>query len=60
MNFSNQVKAETLAKQKKDNPANFGMGCERPCMCVIPGQVPCPGVVPLPDRMRGKFKYAKE
>lgn len=45
---------ETIAQEKKENPANFGVGCEKSCMCNIPGQVPCPGVVPLPDHMRRK------
>lgn len=46
---------EALAQQKKDNPANFGVGCDRSCICHVPGQVPCPGIVPLPDHMRGKI-----
>ncbi|XP_012235163.2 small ribosomal subunit protein mS25 [Linepithema humile] len=46
---------EATAKEKKDNPANFGMGCTRSCLCHIPGQVPCPGIVPLPDHMRAKI-----
>ncbi|CAG9569192.1 unnamed protein product [Danaus chrysippus] len=44
------------AIEKEDNPANFGIGCQRPCICEIYGQVPCPGVVPLPKFMRGKYK----
>jgi len=47
-----------IAREKKDNQANFGYGCERHCICEVPGQVPCPAVVPLPDHMRGKIKYA--
>ncbi|XP_058790113.1 small ribosomal subunit protein mS25 [Phymastichus coffea] len=50
---------ETIAKEKTDNPANFGPNCERSCICEIPGQLPCPGIVPLPNHMRGKFKFAK-
>ncbi|XP_072755257.1 small ribosomal subunit protein mS25 [Anoplolepis gracilipes] len=46
---------EAIAKIKKDNSANFGVGCKKSCICHIPGQVPCPGVVPLPDHMRGKI-----
>lgn len=46
---------ETIAKEKKDNRANIGTGCEKACICHIPGQVPCPGVVPLPDHMRAKI-----
>lgn len=47
---------ESIQKEKKDNPANFGVGCSTSCMCVIPGQVPCPATVPLPFHMRGKHK----
>lgn len=54
------LKIETIAKEKKDNPANFGIGCERSCICEIPGQVPCPGVVPLPYHMRGKYKFVEK
>ncbi|CAL4212775.1 unnamed protein product [Meganyctiphanes norvegica] len=43
------------AQEKEQNPANFGWGCNRQCICEIPGQVPCPGVVPLPKTMRGKY-----
>lgn len=46
---------EATAREKKDNPANFGVGCDRNCICHVPGQVPCPGIVPLPDHMRGKI-----
>ena len=51
---------EAILREKKDNPANFGYGCEKSCMCDIPGQLPCPQVVPLPNHMRGKFKYNTE
>lgn len=51
---------EAIAKEKKDNPANFGYGCEKSCICEIPGQLPCPGLVPLPNHMRGKYKFAKD
>ncbi|XP_071554779.1 small ribosomal subunit protein mS25 [Temnothorax nylanderi] len=46
---------EATTQEKKDNPANFGVGCDRSCICHIPGQVPCPGIVPLPYHMRGKI-----
>nr|CAH7747005.1 unnamed protein product [Callosobruchus chinensis] len=49
--------AEAIAKEKKDNPANFGVACERHCICEVPGQVPCPGTCPLPKEWRGKYKY---
>lgn len=50
---------EAAAKEKKDNPANFGVGCARSCLCHISGQVPCPGIVPLPDHMRAKIILQK-
>ncbi|KAF9797492.1 hypothetical protein SFRURICE_008740 [Spodoptera frugiperda] len=27
------LEQEAIAAEKKDNPANFGIGCERPCIC---------------------------
>lgn len=53
------LKREALAMEKKDNPANFGVGCDRSCICHVMGQVPCPGVVPLPYHMRGKHIIEK-
>ncbi|XP_029047841.1 probable 28S ribosomal protein S25, mitochondrial [Osmia bicornis bicornis] len=53
-------KEESIKKEKKDNPANFGVGCSRSCICVVPGQIPCPAIVPLPYHMRGKYKYQKK
>lgn len=47
---------EAILAEKKDNPANFGIGCEKSCICEIPGQLTCPGLVPLPFEMRGKHK----
>ncbi|CAD7088318.1 unnamed protein product [Hermetia illucens] len=52
-----QLHSEEVSAEKKDNPANFGYGCDRKCICEIPGQLPCPGVVPLPFHMRGKYKW---
>jgi len=53
---------ETLAEEaekiaEKNNPANFGLkhGYSRHCICSMPGQLPCPSVVPLPRHMRGKW-----
>jgi small subunit ribosomal protein S25 len=54
------LEAESISKEKKDNPANFGVGCDRHCICELPGQIPCPSVVPLPMHMRGKYKYKKD
>lgn len=50
------LQMEAMAKEKKDNIANFGYMCEKHCMCEIFGQVPCPAVVPLPKSWRGKYK----
>lgn len=53
--------ATVLDKEaKQDNPAHFGVKCDRFCICEVQGQVPCPAVVPVPKHMRGKYKYAKE
>jgi len=58
--FRHILAAELKAMQKMDNPANFGFGCSRQCICEVFGQVPCPGLVPLPKHMRGKYKYPKD
>ncbi|XP_026478435.1 probable 28S ribosomal protein S25, mitochondrial [Ctenocephalides felis] len=47
---------EKKLKEKIDNVANFGFGCDRHCICEIPGQLSCPGIVPLPLHMRGKTR----
>jgi small subunit ribosomal protein S25 len=53
------LKNESILREKKDNPANFGYGCEKSCICTIPGQLPCPGIVPLPHYLRGKYIVGK-
>ena len=50
---------EALASEKRDNPANFGKGCERMCICQVPGQVPCPTLVQLPKHWRGKYAFGQ-
>ncbi|XP_011504369.1 PREDICTED: probable 28S ribosomal protein S25, mitochondrial [Ceratosolen solmsi marchali] len=50
---------EDVLKMKQDNPANFGFGCEKSCICTIPGQLPCPGTIPLPYHLRGKYLMSK-
>nr|SVE74876.1 EOG090X0FQ5 [Daphnia carinata] len=51
---------ETLkAEDKLDNPANFGSKCQKHCICEVPGQLPCPSLVPLPKSWRGKYKFQK-
>ncbi|XP_046341217.1 28S ribosomal protein S25, mitochondrial-like [Haliotis rufescens] len=57
---SDTLRAEALAKAKTSNPANFGMSSTRQCICEIPGQVPCPGWVPLKKELRGKYKFQKK
>jgi len=32
------LEEESIAAVKKDNPANFGSGCERYCICELPGK----------------------
>lgn len=47
---------EQLEAEKKEeivNPSNFGEKYARHCICEIPGQVPCPSFVPLPEHMKG-------
>lgn len=52
------LREEELEKQQRSHPANFGPRkyCLRECMCEVEGQVPCPGLVPLPKEMTGKYK----
>lgn len=50
------LEKEAIAAEKKENPANFGNGCLKHCICEVPGQLPCPSIVPLPYHMRGKYK----
>ncbi|XP_069499524.1 small ribosomal subunit protein mS25 [Ambystoma mexicanum] len=55
------LKSEEQSKMGKSNPANFGPKKYflRECICEVEGQVPCPGVVPLPKEMTGKYKAAQ-
>uniref|UniRef100_A0A8C8Z1Y5 Small ribosomal subunit protein mS25 n=1 Tax=Prolemur simus TaxID=1328070 RepID=A0A8C8Z1Y5_PROSS len=57
--------ADTLSRERQEqqrlsHPANFGPRryCLRQCMCQVEGQVPCPGLVPLPRDMTGKYRAA--
>ncbi|XP_056102932.1 28S ribosomal protein S25, mitochondrial [Rhinichthys klamathensis goyatoka] len=52
------LEAEALAKMELSNPANFGNKKYflRECMSEVDGQVPHPGLVPLPKEMRGKYR----
>lgn len=46
------------AQQESANPANFGPKkyCLKECMSEVEGQVPHPGLVPLPKEMTGKYR----
>lgn len=54
------LQREEQEKQQLSHPANFGPRkyCLRECMCEVEGQVPCPGLVPLPKEMTGKGRAA--
>ncbi|XP_025060574.1 28S ribosomal protein S25, mitochondrial [Alligator sinensis] len=54
------LEREEQAKKEVLHPATFGPKKYhlRECMCEIEGQVPCPGKVPLPKEMTGKYKAA--
>lgn len=46
---------EEQAKTSQHNRANFGDARRGHfCMCEIPGQVPCPAKVKLPEKLRKK------
>ncbi|OWA52838.1 putative 28S ribosomal protein S25, mitochondrial [Hypsibius exemplaris] len=48
------LSAEAQARRTVANPANFGKGFPRHCICEIPGQIPCPRVICFPDHMKRK------
>ncbi|XP_075039800.1 small ribosomal subunit protein mS25 [Mixophyes fleayi] len=52
------LELEEKAKMVLSNPANFGPKKYylRECMCEVEGQVPCPGLVPLPKELTGKYR----
>ena len=49
------VSALPMTDPSVGNPATFGFNRSRYCMCEVADQVPCPGVCPVPLRMRGKY-----
>ncbi|XP_038068945.1 28S ribosomal protein S25, mitochondrial-like [Patiria miniata] len=53
------LERERKAQERQSNPAHFGSGHRRRCICEIPGQVPCPGKVSLPKELRGKYRDLK-
>lgn len=54
------LEAEALASEKRDNPANFGVGAARHCLCSVPGQLPCPSLVSLPKHWRGAYAFGQK
>uniref|UniRef100_UPI00398EE675 small ribosomal subunit protein mS25 n=1 Tax=Pristiophorus japonicus TaxID=55135 RepID=UPI00398EE675 len=54
------LEAEELAAKEHSHPAHFGPKkyCLRECICEVEGQVPCPGLRPLPKEMTGKYRAA--
>lgn len=54
------LEREAIASMKKENSANIGNGCSKHCICEVPGQLPCPSIVPVPQHMRGKYKNLEE
>ncbi|CDW57948.1 L51 S25 CI-B8 domain containing protein [Trichuris trichiura] len=55
----NILEHERVTTAKAENPAYFGESYPRQCICEMQGQQPCPSVVPLPDYMRGKWRWNK-
>ncbi|KAI7685958.1 hypothetical protein SSS_07755 [Sarcoptes scabiei] len=54
-----QLKYESsinVQQVSEDNQAIFGYNRKRFCMCEVPGQCPCPGVIQLPKNLRGKYR----
>jgi len=54
------VSALPMTDPSIGNPATFGFSRSRYCMCEVPDQVPCPGLCPLPLRMRGKYRVHRK
>lgn len=52
--------SEGQAKLAAASPAIFDYNRPRLCMCEVPDQVPCPGLIDLPLGMRGKYKIFKK
>uniref|UniRef100_A0A8C8SAQ5 Small ribosomal subunit protein mS25 n=1 Tax=Pelusios castaneus TaxID=367368 RepID=A0A8C8SAQ5_9SAUR len=54
------LQREEEEKKRKAHPATFGPKKYhlRECMCEIEGQIPCPGLIPLPKEMTGKHQSA--
>ncbi|KAF2365914.1 Ribosomal protein/NADH dehydrogenase domain [Trinorchestia longiramus] len=56
-----KIAADALKKDPiQPNPAHFGWGCWRQCICTTLGQVPCPALVSLPYTYHGKYRFRPE
>lgn len=49
---------ELQEEEVLEDQSVFGVGAKRWCICEVPGQVPCPGFVPLPKERTGKYQTA--
>ena len=53
----NKEEQDAQRSHEPQNPGNFGLGCDRWCICEIPGQVPCSGFERPPKERTGKWRY---
>ncbi|CAF0881009.1 unnamed protein product [Rotaria sp. Silwood1] len=54
-----QQRIDSELTARLENPANFGKDCAHYCMCLVYGQMSCPGRKVLPEHLRGKFTRYK-
>ena len=54
-----QQRIDSELTARLENPANFGKDCAHYCMCLVYGQMSCPGRKKLPEHLRGKFTRYK-
>ena len=54
-----QQRIDSELTARLENPANFGKDCAHYCMCLVYGQMSCPGKKKLPEHLRGKYTRYK-
>ena len=54
-----QQRIDSELTARLENPANFGKDCAHYCMCLVHGQMSCPGKKKLPEFLRGKYSKYK-
>ena len=54
-----QQRIDSELTARLENPANFGKDCAHYCMCLVYGQMSCPGRKKLPESLRGKYTRYK-